>query len=146
MASPKKNDFTKAQYYEMLKDIVKCSGHAYTDKILGFLEQQSAAVAKKKENDLLFQKRQREGEGVLANLVLELLTYDRPQNAEQLANQAAELINQPVTPKSGSMLLSPYVAEHIVEKRLNTLHDRVYYVLVPESGIVDERTWWNWST
>jgi len=41
----------------MLKDIVTCSGHAYTDKILAFLELQSAAVAKKRENDLLFQKR-----------------------------------------------------------------------------------------
>lgn len=146
MASPKKGEFSKAQYYEMLKDIVKCSGHAYTDKILAFLEQQSAAVAKKRETDLLFQKRQREAEGVLANLVLELLSYDRPQTAEQIATQAAELINQPVTAKSVSMILSPYIAEHVVEKRLNTWHDKVYYVLVPESGIVDERTWWNWST
>lgn len=143
----KKGAFTKQQYYEMLKDIVKCSGHMYTDKLLEFIEQQQAIVAKKAKTDMKLQDRGREQNQVLTDLILEILTYDRPQNAKQISDQVSDLIGDLVPEKSVQMRLMPLVDAHTVAKRENIIDKKVYYVLVPEdTERVDERTWWNWST
>lgn len=117
----KKGAFTKQQYYEMLKEIVKCSGHMYTDKLLEFIEQQQAIVAKKAKTDMKLQDRGREQNQVLTDLILEILTYDRPQNAKQISDQVSDLIGDLVPEKSVQMRLMPLVDAHTVAKRENTI-------------------------
>lgn len=139
----KKRQFTKIQFYELIKEIVSYSGNQYTDEILSFCdaEIQRARVMNSKSGKTRYEDAKRNSM-VIQELLEESLFEDKPQTIEDLLDQIEGLDGLPfISFNTAAFHLGKLVREGIAQKKI--IKHKSYYVKSPEDGsLVSDRIWY----